>query len=48
MKFSSNNKHELGDLYNYLNQKVITNIKAENDSTLGENYVKMVLSTHSS
>ena len=38
-----NKKYELGDVYDYLNQKVITAINTSNGSMLGENYMKMVL-----
>ena len=35
--FFSNNKDQLRDLYNYLNQKVITSIRTLDGSTLGDN-----------
>ena len=37
--FSSNNKGHLIDLYNYLNQKVITAINTSDGSTLGDNLI---------
>ena len=36
---SSNNKDQLRDLYNYLNQKVITAINTLDGSTLGDNLI---------
>ena len=36
---SSNNKDELRDLYNYLNQKKITVINSYNGSMLGDNLI---------
>ena len=36
---SSNNKDELRDLYNYLNQKTITAINSQNGSMLGDNLI---------
>ena len=36
---SSNNKDQLRDLYNYLNQKVITAINTLDSSTLGNNLI---------
>ena len=36
---SSKNKDQLRDLYNYLNQKVITAINAVDGSTLGDNLI---------
>ena len=35
----SNNKDQLKDLYNYLNQKVITAITTYDSSTLGNNLI---------
>ena len=37
---SSNNKDQLKDLYNYLNQKVITTINTLDSSTVGDNLIK--------
>ena len=37
--FFSNNKDQLRDLYNYLNQKVITSIRTLDGSTLGDNLI---------
>ena len=36
---STKNKDQLRDLYNYLNQKVITAINAVDGSTLGDNLI---------
>ena len=53
--FSSNNKDQLRDLYNYLNQKVVTVIDTLDGSKLGDNLITShqvgrlcVLSAHSS
>ena len=37
--FSSNNMDQLRDLYNYLNQKVVTVIDTLDGSTLGDNLI---------
>ena len=37
---SSNNKDELRDLYNYLNQKMITVINTLDGFTLGDNLIR--------
>ena len=39
LTLSINNKDQLGDLYNYLNQKVITTINNLDGSLLGDNLI---------